>query len=162
MIRWAAIVLVGGLLLAQLAMPRRPVDLLRQGALPYPPVLVLPAPRLAPLLVRAKRLPPRESVERATVGQEVPVHVTAYCLRGFTRLGHAVRDGIIAADPRVFPLGTHVELWVGERHRGRFLVSDTGRLIKGRRIDLWTSSCADAIRFGRRRGKAVLVARQGR
>lgn len=159
--RWAAIVVMGGLLIAQLAWPRRPVDLLRDGALPHPPLLVLPTPRLAPLLVRAKRPPPRDSIARASVGVEVPVHITAYCLRGVTRLGHAVREGIVAADPRVFPLGTHVELWVGGKHRGRFLVSDTGRLIKGRRIDLWTPSCADAIHFGRRRGKAVLVASEG-
>jgi 3D (Asp-Asp-Asp) domain-containing protein len=160
-IRWAALAVVCGLLVARLAWPRRPVDRLRDGAIAHAPVLVLPTPRLSPLLVRAKRPPPRDSVERAAIGVEVPVHVTAYCLRGFTRLGHAVREGIVAADPRVFPLGTHLDLWIGGKHRGRFLVSDTGRLIKGRRIDLWTPSCVDAIRFGRRRGKAVLVASEG-
>jgi 3D (Asp-Asp-Asp) domain-containing protein len=74
---------------------------------------------------------------------------TAYCLRGRTAMGHGVRKGIIAADPRVLRLGSNVSLSAG-KHSGDYLVSDTGGKIKGRRIDIWMASCAEARRFGRR------------
>lgn len=74
---------------------------------------------------------------------------TAYCLRGRTAMGHSVRKGIIAADPRVLRLGSSVSLAAG-KHSGEYLVSDTGGKIKGRKIDIWMASCAEARRFGRR------------
>lgn len=74
---------------------------------------------------------------------------TAYCLKGRTALGHGVRRGIIAADPRVLRLGSQVSLGAGS-YSGQYLVSDTGGRIKGRKIDIWVSSCAEARRFGRR------------
>ena len=74
---------------------------------------------------------------------------TAYCLRGRTAMGHGVRKGIIAADPRVLRLGSRVQLGAGA-HSGEYLVSDTGGRIKGRKIDIWMASCAEARRFGRR------------
>lgn len=74
---------------------------------------------------------------------------TAYCLRGRTAMGHGVRKGIIAADPRVLKLGSSVSLSAG-KHSGEYLVSDTGGKIKGRKIDIWMASCAEARRFGRR------------
>ena len=74
---------------------------------------------------------------------------TAYCLKGRTALGHSVRKGLIAADPRVLRLGSTVNLDAG-KHSGEYLVSDTGGRIKGRKIDIWMASCAEARRFGRR------------
>ncbi len=74
---------------------------------------------------------------------------TAYCLRGRTAMGHSVRSGLIAADPRILRLGSKVVLDAGN-HSGQYLVSDTGGGIKGKRIDIWMASCADAKRFGRR------------
>ena len=74
---------------------------------------------------------------------------TAYCLRGRTAMGHGVRRGLIAADPRVLRLGSRVNLGAGA-YTGQYLVSDTGGKIKGRKIDIWVPSCAEAIRFGRR------------
>lgn len=74
---------------------------------------------------------------------------TAYCLKGRTALGHGVRRGIIAADPRVLRLGSRVNLG-GGAYSGQYLVSDTGGRIKGRRIDIWVPSCSEARRFGRR------------
>jgi 3D (Asp-Asp-Asp) domain-containing protein len=87
----------------------------------------------------------------------VPVLITAYCLKGTTRRGLPVRPGIIAADPKVFPLARHVELYAGGRFLGRYLVDDTGGKIRGQRIDIWTPDCGDAIKFGARRGVATLV-----
>lgn len=74
---------------------------------------------------------------------------TAYCLKGRTALGHGVRRGIIAADPRVLRLGSRVNLNAGG-YSGQYLVSDTGGRIKGKKIDIWVASCAEARRFGRR------------
>lgn len=74
---------------------------------------------------------------------------TAYCLRGRTAMGHSVRKGLIAADPRVLRLGSKVNIGAGV-HSGEYLVSDTGGRIKGRKIDIWMASCAEARRFGRR------------
>ena len=74
---------------------------------------------------------------------------TAYCLRGRTAMGHGVRKGIIAADPRVLRLGSKVNIGAGA-HSGQYLVSDTGGKIKGRKIDIWMASCSEARRFGRR------------
>lgn len=74
---------------------------------------------------------------------------TAYCLRGRTAMGHSVRKGLIAADPRVLKLGSKVNIGAGA-HSGEYLVSDTGGGIKGRRIDIWMASCSEARKFGRR------------
>jgi 3D (Asp-Asp-Asp) domain-containing protein len=73
---------------------------------------------------------------------------TAYCLKGRTAMGHGVRKGIIAADPRVLPLGSRISLDGG--YSGTYLVSDTGGRIKGKKLDIWMASCAEARRFGRR------------
>jgi 3D (Asp-Asp-Asp) domain-containing protein len=82
-----------------------------------------------------------------------------YCLQGTTRRGRYVRAGIVAADPRFFPLARYIELYIGVRYLGRFLVDDTGKRIRGSRIDVWTASCREARRFGLQTGTAVLVHR---
>ncbi len=74
---------------------------------------------------------------------------TAYCLRGRTASGAMVRKGIIAADPRVLRLGTKLNLGAGA-YSGNYVVADTGGKIKGKKIDIWMASCAEARRFGRR------------
>jgi 3D (Asp-Asp-Asp) domain-containing protein len=74
---------------------------------------------------------------------------TAYCLSGKTALGHKVRRGIIAADPRILKLGSRVYVNAGP-YSGTYLVSDTGGAVRGRKIDIWMPSCAEARRFGRR------------
>ena len=91
-------------------------------------------------------------------GEPVPVQLTAYCLKGTTRRDNLVREGIVAADPKLFPLGGYVDVYVGRKYHGRFLVDDTGGKIREGILDIWTPSCSEAIRFGRRRGTAVLVA----
>ena len=83
---------------------------------------------------------------------------TAYCLRGRTALGHGVRSGLIAADPRVLGLGSRIGLGAGA-YSGSYLVSDTGSRIKGRRLDIWMASCSEARRFGRRNVTVSLLGR---
>ena len=74
---------------------------------------------------------------------------TAYCLRGKTAMGHGVRRGIIAADPRVLKLGSTITISAGQ-WSGTYLVSDTGGRIKGKKLDIWVPSCSEARKFGRR------------
>ena len=74
---------------------------------------------------------------------------TAYCLSGRTALGHGVRRGIIAADPRVLKLGSKITINAGP-YSGTYLVSDTGGAIKGKKLDIWMPNCSEARRFGRR------------
>lgn len=126
------------------------------------PTLVMATIRLPGTTVVAMRPPkrrPRGRFERARVGEPVPVELTAYCLQGTTRRGRYVRSGIVAADPRIFPLSRFVEVFVGGEYFGRFLVDDTGGRIKGPILDVWKPTCEEAMEFGRRRGTAVLLPR---
>ena len=127
---------------------------------------------LDPVVVRSPLVLPGAIVQGASskwfmnfapprYGDPVPVQMTAYCLnRSTTRRGRYVRAGIVAADPRLFPLSRYIELYADGRYLGRFLIDDTGRLIKGNIIDVWMPTCREARQFGRRKGTAVLVPRQ--
>lgn len=131
----------------------------------HPPVLVYADPMLPPVIVRAERALPtlprlatlHRIFARATAGTTLPVSLTQYCLQGMTRRDHFVREGIVAADPRIFPLARYVEVFLGKHYLGRFLVDDTGGKVKGNTLDIWTPSCSDARRFGRQYGTAMLV-----
>lgn len=74
---------------------------------------------------------------------------TAYCLKGRTASGGNVRKGIVAADPRVFPLGSRIQISAGA-YSGTYTVADTGGAIRGRKLDIWVPNCSEAIRFGRK------------
>ncbi|MDQ3798778.1 MAG: 3D domain-containing protein [Acidobacteriota bacterium] len=74
---------------------------------------------------------------------------TAYCLRGRTASGGSVRKGIVAADPRVLPLGTRIYVNAGG-YSGNYIVADTGGAVRGRKLDIWVPNCSEAMRFGRR------------
>ena len=130
---------------------------------PFADLRAFASPLIMPRLKLPRVLTPRlaelsSAFARARPGEPIAVTLTAYCLRGTTRRGRPVRAGIIAADPRVFPLARHVELFAGGRFLGRFLVDDTGLAVKGAHIDIWTPDCDDARRFGSRRGVATLIA----
>jgi 3D (Asp-Asp-Asp) domain-containing protein len=90
------------------------------------------------------------------VGPTTHYVATAYSLRGKTASGRMVSRGLIAADPRVLPLGSRVRL-EHPGYSGEYLVADTGGLIKGRRIDIWTPSSREAMRFGRRTVKLTVL-----
>lgn len=75
---------------------------------------------------------------------------TAFCQKGQTRSGVPARRGIIAADPRLLPLGSTVRVHGLGAVSERYLVADTGAKVKGRHIDIFMPSCRAAKRFGRR------------
>lgn len=121
------------------------------------PFSALPATPLPAVVARPRGRLFRSIEERARAGERIAVSVTAYCLQGRTRRGNTVREGIIAVDRALFPLGREVDLFFGRRTYGRFLADDTGGAIRGGRIDIWMSDCSAARRFGRRRGYAQLA-----
>lgn len=120
------------------------------------------SPLIMPRLQLPRALTPdfpalRALTARARPNEPMHVTLTAYCLKGTTRQGTPTRAGIIAADPRLFPMARHVHLFSAGRYLGRFRVEDTGGAVHGSRIDIWTPDCADAARFGTRPGVASLV-----
>ena len=85
---------------------------------------------------------------------------TAYCTGEITASGLTPRTGIAAADPEVLPTGSVVQITNGGSYDGVYTIMDSGLVVKGRRIDIYTRSCAEAVRFGRR-SVQVFVLRLG-
>ena len=81
---------------------------------------------------------------------------TAYSLHGRTASGAVTASGMIAADPRVLPIGSRVRIEAGS-YTGEYVVADTGGAVKGKRIDIWTPSTREAMRFGRRTVKLTVL-----
>ncbi len=104
----------------------------------------------------ATALAPTAASEEEPVRPPASYVATAYSLRGRTASGRMVSKGLIAADPRVLPLGSRVRLEVPGYH-GEYLVADTGGMIKGKRIDIWLPSSREAMRFGRRTVKLTVL-----
>jgi 3D (Asp-Asp-Asp) domain-containing protein len=97
----------------------------------------------------------------APSGASQPFVATAYSLRGRTASGRTTARGIIAADRRLLPLGTRVRLEAGG-YSGEYVVADTGGLVRGRKIDIWMPTSAEAMRFGRRTVKLTVLSYGGR
>jgi len=97
---------------------------------------------------------PAKADEKPTLDESF--EATAYSLRGRTASGAAATTGMIAADPRVLPIGSRVKIEAGQ-YSGEYLVADTGGAVKGKRIDIWTPSSREAMRFGRRKVKLTVL-----
>jgi 3D (Asp-Asp-Asp) domain-containing protein len=63
-----------------------------------------------------------------------------------TATGKEIRQGMVAVDPNVIPLGTRIEI----KKMGIFIAEDTGGKIKGNRIDIYFDSREEAKKFGMR------------
>jgi 3D (Asp-Asp-Asp) domain-containing protein len=103
----------------------------------------------APLPLGITEEPPAPPAAATPVTEPQHYVATAYSLSGRTASGMRVAKGVIAADPRVLPLGTRVRLDAGP-YSGEYVVADTGSAVRGRKIDVWVPSYAEACRFGRR------------
>ncbi len=95
--------------------------------------------------------------------QEGPLYevfeATAYCDFGITYSGVLVHRGIVAADPRVLPIGSVIEVSAGD-YSGIYTVMDTGGVVKGELIDIYMPDYEEAIQFGRQ-SVGVRVIRHG-
>jgi 3D (Asp-Asp-Asp) domain-containing protein len=92
-----------------------------------------------------------ESALRDHLGraQTMRMIATAYCDHGTTRSGVRTRTGIVAADPRLLPVGTVLRIVDGAT-TGIYTVMDTGAAVKGRKIDIFVPNCGEAKAFGHR------------
>ena len=78
------------------------------------------------------------------------VNATAYSAEdpgnsSYTASGTRVRYGVIAVDPSVIPLGTHVYI----PGYGEAVAEDIGWAIQGNRIDVAFDTHEEALSFGR-------------
>jgi len=102
--------------------------------------------------------PPKPTAAAGLAAEETTFVATAYCQDGKTASGAHTGSGIVAADPDVLPIGTHIRVTGLKRGRdGTYRVMDTGARVQGRRIDLFVSSCAEARRFGRQKVRVAVV-----
>lgn len=82
---------------------------------------------------------------------------TAYCQSGTTASGEHTHRHIVAADPKILPLGTRIKIkWAGP-YSGEYVVADTGAKIQGRRLDIYMPSLAQAKKFGIRPVKVKII-----
>jgi 3D (Asp-Asp-Asp) domain-containing protein len=84
---------------------------------------------------------------------------TAYCHGGRTQSGAPARTGIVAADPRVLPVGSVVRIDHPDRYTGIYTVMDTGPAVKGHMLDIFIPNCSVAERFGRQAIRLRLLRR---
>ena len=83
---------------------------------------------------------------------ELTVNSTGYSLSGTTATGLPVGWGVVAVDPSVIPLGTHMTI----PGYGEAVAADTGGSVVGATIDLWFPSTAQANAWGRRTVTIIL------
>ena len=100
------------------------------------------------------------SLVRPAVASEPPerFEATAYSIGGHTAAGTQPHEGVVAADPRVLPLGSRIRVHDAGDYSGVYVVRDTGPKIKGRAIDLYLRDPAEAKRFGRRTVRVEVLA----
>jgi len=110
---------------------------------------------------RQTRLETASETDDPTPGRTVRFQVTAYCKGTTTASGVRVRAGMAAADPKVLPLGSVIQIeGVPAQYEGIYTVLDTGPAVQGRTLDIYMWSCYEALDFGRRPA-AVTVLRLG-
>jgi 3D (Asp-Asp-Asp) domain-containing protein len=85
-------------------------------------------------------------VRIAPGGQSLTVVATGYSMSGHTATGVPTGWGVVAVDPSVIPLGTHMTI----PGYGSGVAADTGSAIRGATIDLWFPTVAQAEAWGRR------------
>jgi 3D (Asp-Asp-Asp) domain-containing protein len=103
----------------------------------------------AAILSGPQTRPSERAGPQLSPGANVNLSATAYCDHGQTQSGVRTRPGIVAADPRVLPIGTVLRIEDPEPFDGIYVVMDTGRAIKGSRLDIYVPECGRAERFGR-------------
>jgi 3D (Asp-Asp-Asp) domain-containing protein len=103
----------------------------------------------------------RETTALPAPGARLRFAATAYCKGQTTASGVSPRTGIAAADPKLLPVGSIVQLGaLPQRYNGIYTVMDTGPEVRGRELDLYMWSCYEALDFGRR-SVSVTVIRLG-
>jgi 3D (Asp-Asp-Asp) domain-containing protein/peptidoglycan hydrolase CwlO-like protein len=89
---------------------------------------------------------PASPIPIAPGGRSLTVVATGYSIHGHTATGAPTGWGVVAVDPSVIPLGTHLTI----PGYGSGVAADTGSAVQGATIDLWFSTVAQARAWGRR------------
>jgi cystine transport system substrate-binding protein len=89
---------------------------------------------------------PASPIPIAPGGRSLTVVATGYSIHGHTATGAPTGWGVVAVDPSVIPLGTHLSI----PGYGSGVAADTGSAVQGATIDLWFSTVAQARAWGRR------------
>jgi 3D (Asp-Asp-Asp) domain-containing protein len=84
---------------------------------------------------------------------------TAYSLKGATATGTRARKGVVAADPRLLPHGSVVEVKGAGRYSGRYKVADAGPGVKGHKVDIFVPNQQKARQFGRKKVRVKVLKR---
>lgn len=91
--------------------------------------------------------------------------VTAFSVGCDVRPGALTKAGTrpvagftLASDPRILPLGSIVTI---EGLPGERMVHDVGGAVRGRTLDVYVSSCAEARAWGRQQRRVTVVHRGG-
>jgi 3D (Asp-Asp-Asp) domain-containing protein len=101
------------------------------------------------------------AMEPPAKGTRGAFEATAYCRGTLTASGVAVRAGIAAADPKVLPIGSVIQVdSVDKPYQGIYTILDTGPAVQGREIDIYMWNCNEAVTFGRQ-DVMVTVLRRG-
>lgn len=83
---------------------------------------------------------------------------TAYSVEGQTASGKMTREGrTVAADPKVLPAGTRIEIRDAGSYSGTYIVHDEGPEIRGREVDIFIDDPAEAKKFGRQPVRVRIV-----
>jgi len=105
----------------------------------------------APEVVAAKVAP-----EDLPVGP-MPFTATAYSTKGNKVKGVQTQPGIVAADPKLLPLGSTIRVSDAGKYSGMYVVTDLGTAIVGKRIDIFMADIEDARAFGKKEVTVELV-----
>ena len=92
-----------------------------------------------------------------TIAEDPPFTATAYSDSGITAKGNVTTSGTAAADPAVIPLGSMIKVTGAGEYSGLYAVTDTGRKITGRAIDLYVQNEAEAKEFGKKPVQVEIV-----
>ena len=106
--------------------------------------------------------PPPAAPSPATTPARMQFTATAYSQEGKTASGAQAREGIVAADPAVLPIGSRIRVDGAGQYSGEYVVKDTGRRIDGREIDLYMANDGEAQRFGKRQVTVEILHRGAR
>lgn len=113
-----------------------------------------------PYLENQKRVTPQCSFQefKTESVDVIEVEATGYTWTGNkTFTGTWPQYGTIAVDPEVIPLGSTMYV----ENYGFGTAEDTGRLIKQNKIDLYFPSRKQALDWGRRKVKVILLQKEG-
>lgn len=86
---------------------------------------------------------------------------TAHSQKGQTASGITSHVGTVAADPAVLPLGSRIHVTGAGGYTGDYTVADTGASVRGRHIDIYMPTHAEAKKFGKQRVKVQIRQRGG-